>query len=207
MPRQIGAQHEGVGTTVRSDLPALGEVGERGAVGVDPDQAVEDQRNEVGVGGARFGEQRIDLVGAANHAFDPVLIVAIFGGGGRKPREHDQREATSQEREVSAAEGEPRHVGGRLRLGGGDAPRGDGEEDRDHDDGQVVQRALQTSTAAIALISAAERGAETGALDLHQHQHDDQHRDQDLGERKEVTKFHVVFDVRVMAGRRQAGGR
>ena len=48
-------------------------------------------------------------------------------------------DAADEECEVCAAEGGPRHVVGHLRLGGGDAPGGDRQEDGDHDDGEVVQ--------------------------------------------------------------------
>ena len=70
VPEDVPTQVEGVGAAVGGDLPALGEVGQRGAVAVDAGEAAEDERGEVGIDLVVAGEQGIDADGRADDALD-----------------------------------------------------------------------------------------------------------------------------------------
>ena len=73
VPEDAVAEVERVGAAVRGDLPALGEVGERGAVRAEPRQPVEDERGEVSVDGVAAGEQRVDPPRDADDAVDVAV--------------------------------------------------------------------------------------------------------------------------------------
>ena len=94
VPLEIGAQCEGVGTSVRTDLPGSGKVGSYRARLIDAGKPAENEMSEVGIGVAG-SEKRVDEARRANHSLN-VSVALRCGGRGPGRAEGENAEHNSQ---------------------------------------------------------------------------------------------------------------